>query len=403
MLKKILIKAIDITLGYPLYCLSFFMIRNPKKIVVGSHTPFNDNSKYFFLFSSKYLSDYKIIWITKSQITEKKIRKLNLEVYRKNSLKGLYHSLTAKFYIYSFHLHDINFWTSGGSIKFNLWHGIPLKDIAFAIKSGPSSKLYNEKNLISRIIRPHIFIRPDYMLTTSEKMSSYFAKAFRINQKQCLEFGMPRCEILSWKKEKILTFVKTYESYEMLDLIHTLQNYTKIYIYMPTWREEVDFLNTAGFDFALLNKQLKLKNMLFLFKLHPFTKLKKLNLDKINAFSNLLVLDSEMDIYPILPFTDCLITDYSSIYYDYLLCKEKEIYLYPYDYNHYINTNRNFAFDYYNSMPGEHLKSFQDLLAILNNNSTFSQEQIKIKKEYFGKNNYKTVERLCKYIKDLSH
>ena len=202
LIKKIIQKLLNILLGYPLYLFSFFIPRDPKKIVVGSHTPFNDNSKYFFLLSQEYLPEYQIIWITNSREVEDRISKLNLSVYRAMTLQGLYHTLTAKFYIYSFHLPDINFWTSGGSMKFNLWHGIPLKDIAFAIKSGPSAKLYNEKSIFSRIIRPHVFVRPNFMLTTSDEMSNYFSQAFRINKTHCLEYGMPRCDILSWSKNK---------------------------------------------------------------------------------------------------------------------------------------------------------------------------------------------------------
>jgi len=402
MITKIFTKFFNLFLGYPLYLFSFFIPRNQKKIVVGSHTPFNDNSKYFFLFSHKYLNDYKIIWLTNDTNVVKIVNNLGMESCKVRTLKGIFHALTAKYYIYSFHLHDINFWTSGGSTKFNLWHGIPLKDIAFAIKSGPSAKLYDEQILFSRLMRPHIFVRPNYMVTTSKLMSSYFSKAFRIQKKQCLEFGMPRCEILSWDNDKIIKFVDTYESSKMLTFIHQLEKYKKVFIYMPTWREEVDFLNNAGFNFEVLNERLKKDNMLFLFKLHPFTKLKNINLNEINTYSNLLVMDTEMDIYPILPFTDCLITDYSSIYYDYLLCKEKEIYLYPFDYDHYVSNNRDLAFDYKTHMPGLHLKNFDDLLNVLKySDHKFLEDQKKIKEEYFSENSQNSVKQLCKFIEGI--
>ena len=400
--KKIIQKLLHILFGYPIYAFSFLMPRNPKKIVVGSHTPFNDNSKYFFLLSQAYLSEYEIIWITNSKEVEDKINTLGLNTYRINTLKGLYHSLTAKFYIYSFHLIDINFWTSGGSIKFNLWHGIPLKDITFAIKSGPSAKIYNEKSIFSRLLRPQVFIRPDYMLTTSDTMSKYFAKAFRIKKKQCLEYGMPRCDIFSWSKEKILKFIFTYESKEMLEFVNHLSTFKRVFIYMPTWREEIDFLYGAGFDFKKLNEKMKKSNMLFLLKLHPFTKLKNINLDSIDNFSNLIVMNSDMDIYPILPFTDCLISDYSSIYYDYLLLENKAIYLYPYDYESYISNNRDLAFDYDSSMPGIRIKDFDDLLHIIKEDQHHrTKEQENIKKEYFPISPNNSVKALSSFIKEI--
>jgi len=399
---NIIRKLCKICLGYPLYVISFLFVRNPKKIVIGSHTPFNDNSKYFFLLSKGYLSAYEIIWITKSRAVEIEINKLGLSVYRKNTLKGLYHTLTAKIYIYSFHLNDINFWTSGGSRKFNLWHGIPLKDIAFAIKSGPSAKLYNEKSILSRIIRPHVFVRPDFMLTTSTTLSQYFAKAFRIKTEQCLEYGMPRCDILSWTKNQVKEFISTYESDQMIKLITHLANYDKVFIYMPTWREKIDFLNDAGFNFTKLNELMKNENKLFIVKLHPFSKLKNIKLNEIDAFSNLMVLDTNMDIYPILPFTDCLISDYSSIYYDYLLCENKEIYLYPYDYDNYVLESRDLAFNYEKSMPGLRIENFEHLLNVLKyKKSSFSKEQLQMRDASFQEERGKSVKQLCQFIEEI--
>ena len=400
---KAIKKLLEMFYGYPIYLISFLIPRNPNKIVVGSHTPFNDNSKYFFILSQEYLQEYEIIWITKSKEVKDNINNLGLTVYRKNTLKGFYHSLTAKFYIYSFHLIDINFWTSGGSVKFNLWHGIPLKDIAFTIKSGPSSKLYNEKSVFSRFVRPHIFVRPDFMLTTSPEMSDYFAKAFRIEKEQCLEYGMTRCDILAFPEQKIIDYIRTYESPEMLQLIKTLKDYDKVFIYMPTWREKIDFLEDAGFDFERLNQAMKEENKIFILKLHPFTKLKNIKLTTLDLFSNIMVLDSDMDVYPLLPFTDCLISDYSSIYYDYLLCKGKEIWLYPYDYDAYVLKSRSLAFDYKVSMPSLHIENFNHLLDMVKYGKiSFSEEEIETRDRYFNHKSGNSVENLSQFIERIN-
>lgn len=46
-------------------------------------------------------------------------------------------------------------------------------------------------------------------------------------------------------------------------------------------------------------------------------------MEDISSLSNITYVSPELDVYPILPFTDVLITDYSSIYYDYLLMDHK--------------------------------------------------------------------------------
>ena len=80
---------------------------------------------------------------------------------------------------------------------------------------------------------------------------------------------------------------------------------------MPTWREtRENFIVSAGFDFVLLNEILKQRDDLFLLKLHPES---NLSMEEMSRYSNILVLDKKIDIYPVLPFTDVLVTDYSSM------------------------------------------------------------------------------------------
>jgi hypothetical protein len=119
-------KVLEVIYGYPLLLFSFLIPRNKDKILVGSHTPFNDNSKYFFIFAVNNEHNKRIIWIAHTKIIAKYVMSLGFESYYRWSLKGLYHSLTAKVYVFCFHVIDINLWTSGNTIKFNLWHGIPL-------------------------------------------------------------------------------------------------------------------------------------------------------------------------------------------------------------------------------------------------------------------------------------
>lgn len=395
-------KMLEYILGYPLYLISFFCKRNVKKIVVGSHTPFNDNSKYFFLASSGYLVDYEVIWITRNSKVKEHILSIGGRCELSNSLYGIYHCLTAKYYVYSFHLPDINFWTSGGSIKFNLWHGIPLKDIAFCIKDGPSKKTYDSKNVISRIFRPYIFVRPDYLLTTSRAMSEYFSKAFRVSMDRCLEYGLPRCDILMKSKVDILEHVRQFETKKVEDIIYHISLFDKSYIYMPTWRECEDFLSEADFDLNVLNQKMCSLDSVFIFKFHPFTKISNYSLSEINNYSNLLIIDSDVDVYPILAFTTHLITDYSSIYYDYLLLENNNIILFPFDYEGYQINSRSLAFSYIENMPGDRVYSFCELLKYMDIKESSSQSNEEIRNKFFSNRNADSTFKLCEFISNLN-
>ncbi|TOJ49532.1 hypothetical protein CGI37_24245, partial [Vibrio parahaemolyticus] len=62
-----------------------------------------------------------IYWIANSKSIAEDMRHLGYESFYRWSFKGLYHSLTAKYYIFCFHVIDVNMWTWGGAVKINLW------------------------------------------------------------------------------------------------------------------------------------------------------------------------------------------------------------------------------------------------------------------------------------------
>lgn len=107
---------------------------------------------------------------------------------------------------------DINLWTSGNTIKINLWHGIPLKHIEFMAKTGSSASIYNEKNILSRIFALYIFIKPDFLVSSSPAVSNYYKKAFRLTDKNVLlEYGSPRTDIFFLKNNELKTHIEKYE------------------------------------------------------------------------------------------------------------------------------------------------------------------------------------------------
>jgi CDP-glycerol glycerophosphotransferase (TagB/SpsB family) len=190
---------------------------------------------------------------------------------------------------------------------------------------------------------------------------SYFGKAFRVKDESKLKaFGYPRCDIFFLNKNELNSHIHKYES-NLYKIILKLKGFKKTYIYMPTWRD-YDFIEEGEFDFFKLNETLEKSNSYFLLKLHPAT---KVNLSEIKKFNNIKLLANDIDIYPLLPFTDCLITDYSSIYFDYLLLKGKEIKLFPFDKDKYVTEDRGFVDEYDKVMLSSKYYSFNELLKSL--------------------------------------
>lgn len=97
----------------------------------------------------------------------------------------------------------------------------------------------------------------------------------------------------------------------------------------------------------------------FIFKFHPYTKTP--DISRVQ-YSNLLFIEPEMNVYPWINQIDVLITDYSSIYYEFMLLGEKEAILFPFDEEIYKRDKRGLFFDYEINMPCKRVYSFSELL-----------------------------------------
>lgn len=396
--KELFGRIIELLFGYPLYLISLIMPRNKKKWVFGTNVGFVDNAKYLFIDTCER-KEINCYWISPNKETVKDVRNKGLKAYYKYSLKGIWHCLTAYTYIFTYHSKDINFWTSACAKKVNLWHGV-------GIKSGEGGKdnkgLDVNSNWLTRIILPHLYEKNTIFLSTSPLMNAHFQKMFSLSNQTIFEAMYPRCSFLQRPINEIKSFIQKYESEEINVLISKLESFNRVYLYMPTWRGNFkdDFIAQAGFDFIQLNEILKKKNQLFVLKLHPAVKYCK---EIYNTLDSVLFLDKQIDIYPILPFTDVLITDYSSIYYDYLLLDNKSVILYPFDYEGYIMSSNRLAFDFNTYTPGRQVKNINQLMELLKEDNTNYDIDNRdwVIKQFWGEKHFKTNDVLYNKIKSL--
>ena len=350
--KEIFSRALELVFGYLLYGISFLVPRKDNRWVFGTNVGFVDNAKYLFLAASDE-QDVDACWISDSRSLARELRNRKIKAYYKYSPMGLHYCLTAKYYIFTYHSKDINFFTSGGAKKINLWHGVGIKKGSkFVNKSMPQ--------WVSKIILPHLYEHFDLFLSTSELMNKHFQNMFELKDEVIYEGMYPRCAFLMQTKEAIEKQIAKTETELTNELVKKLQTYKKVYIYMPTWRISLNdtFIETAEIDFERLNNMMIQQQALFMIKLHPAVKTES----KHTQYSNILFVGKTQDIYPILPFTDMLITDYSSIYYDYLLMNGKHILLYPFDIDNYRSLADELAFDYNQYTPGKRVYTFDQLL-----------------------------------------
>ncbi|MBO7457983.1 MAG: CDP-glycerol glycerophosphotransferase family protein [Paludibacteraceae bacterium] len=354
--KEIVERVCDL-LGYLLIPLACIMHRNNKLWVFGNKTGFSDNSKYLFLYIIRNMREIKAIWIARSKEEQKEIASLQLPCYYKWSLRGINTCLKAGIYCFSSSTSDINYWTSARAIKINLWHGVGIKKLGLK-----GSFTYNPQNRLNKFLTPSNYDPATFFITTSDLMDEHFRECYALTKEQTRQIGYPRCDFLVEETEIVDEYIEKYENDAIKAVAKSLEQYSKVYIYMPTFRDDQsDYISHSGIAFQELNEMMIKNNAMFLIKLHPATRTKV----TIDGYSNIMLLNKDIDVYPLLPKTDVLITDYSSIYYDYQLMPGKHIILYPFDYEDYIKNSRDLAYDYDTYTPGEKVHEWNRLKQVL--------------------------------------
>jgi CDP-glycerol glycerophosphotransferase (TagB/SpsB family) len=330
---------------------------------------FIDNSKYLFISLNESERSIKHIWMTNSYEEEAFLKSKGFLCYRKKTIKGIYYSLRASVYIYGAYPGEVaSFALSGGAFLFNLWHGIPLKKIEYDIKLGPLKKLYYPEGIVEKLnnfsTHPTFFKKSDAVLCPLTNFKEIFGSAFKLDLSNVCLASYPRVAPFFWEEDKLMRHVEKYEPLEMKALIDKCKQFERVWIYMPTWRDtNTHFIEEAIPDFKVLNEVCKKQGVLFLLKLHLAT---KITFDK-NKFENVVFVPNYFDVYPLLPFTTTLLTDYSSVFLDYQLLN-KSIIFYPFDLEEYLSKCREMYFEYDDLAVGNKAYSFKDLINFLNKN-----------------------------------
>ena len=119
--------------AFLVYALSFLVPRNPNRMVFGSQAEsFSGNGKYLFLHFREHHPGVDAAWIARSSSARDEVRALGHRAYTRASIGGIWFCLTAKYYVFTEWISNINYWTSGGATAINLWHGVGIKEIGGA-------------------------------------------------------------------------------------------------------------------------------------------------------------------------------------------------------------------------------------------------------------------------------
>ncbi len=315
---------------------------------------YNYNSRYLFEYVKENLPEITPLFV----INDPELRNSLSSKYGKQyfieteSIQGIRQALSAGVWFTSAGLPAYGTGLHKKRLIINLWHGVPLKKIALL---DPNLKK------AARIYFKKIFSE-NYtcILTTSHELIPLMARSFAVSEDKIKVWGQPRNDGLFQKND----------CREILgQLFPDLPEYTKTVLYAPTFRDygQVQLFPFKDFDQKQLEAFLDEKNMLLFIRTHvaeqgsaaPYLG------KRIRFLGN----EQAEDVTGILNIFDCLITDYSSIYIDYLLTDKPMIFL-PYDRQQYLD-GRGMNFDYDDVTPGPKPETFNDFLDALSPKEDF--------------------------------
>jgi CDP-glycerol glycerophosphotransferase (TagB/SpsB family) len=361
MIVEKLKKLLTYTAMLPLYWLSFVIPKDKNLWVFGAWfgERYADNSKYLFEYVNKHHPEIKAIWLTKDEETLKLLRKKGFRVYKTYSLKGFYFSLRAKVGIISSGIRDINLFTTGRMKIVQLWHGIPLKKIMY-----DDTLSFKRPNKLLLFLFPFLKRGLDcshsLLIATSEEVQKRISSAFRVSSENVKVTGYPRNDSF------FQNFIEETELTEKL--LYFKSKGKRLAIYMPTHRKEgeIDISRFLFSNIEFIDKELEKLDCILLVKLHYYHAHESLRLRK-KKFSNIIILDNNsinQDVYTILKLMDVLVTDYSSVYFDYLLL-DRPIIFAPFDLEDYLKKDREFYYDYDKVTPGPKARNWDEVLIYL--------------------------------------
>ncbi|PLT31043.1 CDP-glycerol glycerophosphotransferase family protein [Peribacillus deserti] len=242
----------------------------------------------------------------------------------------------------------VQVWHAAGAIK-----QFGLKDPSNINRSNRANKRFLQ-----------VYKQFHYATVGSEIMAQIYKESFGLEERNILKTGVPRTDFFfdEAAKSKVLGTLE----HEFPDLPGK-----KTILYAPTYREDQLYTDTLSLDISLLHEELSSKGYVLLLKLHPAVTVSQSFEREYPGF--LYNLSRYHDINELLLITDLLITDYSSIPFEYSLL-EKPMIFYPYDLEEY-KKERGFWEDYEKSMPGPVVYSTESILEEVLRN-TFDQEAV---------------------------
>ncbi|WP_165767950.1 CDP-glycerol glycerophosphotransferase family protein [Virgibacillus indicus] len=265
------------------------------------------------------------------------------------------------------HTKCIQLWHAAGAVK-----KFGLKDLSLGERRPSACRRFKK-----------VYQRFDYVVVGSERMTAIFQEAFGLAGNRFLRKGVPRTDFFFNEEMKI----KAKQS-----ITHNFPIITekKVILYAPTYRDDELTMNQIMIDVDKIYDRLK-EDYILLISIHP-----AVTLDDFQMYPDFLFNVSNYPINHILLISDVLITDYSSVMFEFSLLNKPMVF-YAYDLEEYSRTKGLWE-DYESLVPGPVVQSTDQIIEVLVKEISSRNMITEFSKEWNTYSNGRSSEALIKAI-----
>ena len=349
---------------------------NNKRIVFSSMwgRKYSCNPQHLYEYIDKYYPDYECIWVFEDQYRPihgkaKRVRLGSQEYY--------YYMSTAKYLVNNVNFSE-DYIKRKGQIEIQTMHGTPLKTLGLDVVADFPTEKVKEKYLMKTA-------RWDYLIAQGRFVKDKAYSMFRFNKK-VLKTGYPRTDYL---------FNYTQCQVDKIKKRLGLPLNKKIILYTPTWRVSNKF--DMEMDISKMKEALS-DDYILLIRIHHLCGT-NYHFETDNVFSyDVTTYDTIEELYLI---SDILITDYSSVMFDFALLNRPMIF-YLYDFKEYSENLRGIYVDFSNEAPGPIVYDTNEIIdsitCIDKHYDNYKERIEKFKNKYLSYENGNSCKKIVKAV-----
>ncbi len=322
-------------LGLPVYAcsavISLIVPRSDRLWVFGSGIGLGEGALPLLRLAQQRLDDAtRLVWLARSAAEVREARALGLDSVRKDGWRGFWTTLRARVIVVTHGFGDANRYGVRGGFVVQLWHGVPFKHLHLDSPSTYAVSFLPDLGVVRRMLG-YGYRRAGRGLSlfpvSSERVKPSIVSGFGVEPDRVAVVGDVRDDVLLTGDEP--TRVEAARS--VLDAaLPDLPPASRTVLFAPTWRDgEIDPTVPTTSEWDAIVAWLDRNDAVLLVRTHPLGRGSYADGPARSPRIRLLGPDLVRDVNTMLWAIDAVITDYSSLVFDYALVGRPVVFFAP--------------------------------------------------------------------------